>query len=664
MIITYIRSSSYGTHSMCEQQYFFEYVLGHRSPSNKKADKGTIVHKVLEVLAGIKLSEQNNQIEYIDDILGPINIKNYSLDTVAEKIYSYYTSQFKHHEWEVKDYKDCRSWVHKAITDNNGDFDPRSREIVQPEQHFDIVIDKPWAHYKYETKDGTIEGNLAIKGTMDLITKVNDNTLEMIDWKGLPVDTKLPTPNGWTTMGEISVGDTVFDQYGEQCSVVGKSQIKFKPCYKITFDDTSSAICDDEHLWKLHTGSTVGIQDLLIGDKINVAKPIDCGYVDLPIEPYLLGVWLGDGRNRSCEITSGDEEIFNFLVNDGHQVGKNLENRVNTVRSSSILKETKKLRKLQLLHNKHIPEKYFRASYEQRLMLLRGLMDTDGNANPSRKQVEFTSCNKQLANDVKHLALTLGQRPYIYKQKRKTIFTNNKYIDVYHVYFRPIDINPFRIDRKADKIDSNWGPGKSNVRTIKSIEIISKQYTQCISVDSTDNTYLCTENYIPTHNTGKRLDWATGQEKTLAKLYKDPQLMIYHYALSKLYTEYEHIIATINFINDGGAFSVCFDKKDLSETESIIRKKFETIKKCKKPILSKSWKCNRLCHFGKNTFENTNTLPILEYRDGQICSKGNYMTKCEQIKHEIELKGMKSVVDEYTSAGYSVGKYKAPGSIE
>jgi hypothetical protein len=333
---------------MCEQQYFFEYVIGYRSPSNKKADKGTIVHKVLEILAGIKLSEQNNSPYYEDDILGKIDINNYNIDHITELVYSYYTSQFKHHEWMPKDLKDARLWVNKALTDHNGTFDPRSRNIVQPEQHFDIVIDKPWAAYKYETKDGVLEGNLAIKGTVDLITKVNDNTLEVVDWK-----------------------------------------------------------------------------------------------------------------------------------------------------------------------------------------------------------------------------------------------------------------------------------------------------------------------------TGRRLDWATGQEKTLEKLYKDPQLKIYHYALSKLYPEYDHIIMSINFINDGGAFSICFDKSDLPSTEDLIRKKFEEIKKCKKPKLSKSWKCTKLCHFGKNTFENHDKiLPIIEYRDGQICNKGDYMTMCEQVKHDIELNGLKAVIDKYTPEGYSIGKYKAPGSTE
>ena len=349
MIITYLRSSSYGTHCMCEQQYFLEYVLGYKSPSNKKADKGTICHKILEILAHIKLCQQNNTNSYVDDILGPINVNKYDLDEIIDSVYSYYSSQFKHHVWEPKDLKDCRAWSHKALIDHNGIFDPRSRNIVRPEQHFDIEIDKPWANYEFDTKDGIIKGKLAIKGTIDLITKVNDNTLEIIDWK-----------------------------------------------------------------------------------------------------------------------------------------------------------------------------------------------------------------------------------------------------------------------------------------------------------------------------TGRRLDWATGEEKTLEKLYKDPQLKIYHYALSKLYPQYDHIIMSINFINDGGAFSMCYDKKDLSSTENLIRQKFEEIKKCKQPRLSKTWKCNKLCYFGKNNFSQTNKdiLPIIEYRDNETCKRGSEMTICEQIKHDIDLKGIKTVVDEYTFPGYSVGKYKAPGSTE
>jgi hypothetical protein len=330
---------------MCEQQYFIEYVLGMKSPSGIKADKGTIVHKALEILADIKLAQQQEQSAVDNDIMGKIDLNNYNFDTIIEKVYRYYTSQFTHHTWEAKDYKDCHKWSYKAITDNNAMFDPRNRTIVQSEQRFDIEIKKEWAKYKYDLGDEKLQGNLAIKGTIDLITKVNDNTLEIIDWK-----------------------------------------------------------------------------------------------------------------------------------------------------------------------------------------------------------------------------------------------------------------------------------------------------------------------------TGRRLDWATGEEKTHAKLQNDPQLRMYHYAISHIYPQYDHIIVSINFINDGGAFSICYDKTDLAKTEDMLCKKFETIKASKRPILNKSWKCNKLCHFGKTTFENSHILPVIEYRENQITTCGNAMTKCEQIKHDVDLKGIKTVVDEYTAPGYSVGYYKPPGS--
>jgi hypothetical protein len=660
MIITYFRSSSYNTHSLCEQQYFIEYVLGWRGPSGQKADKGTIVHKVLEILAVIKQAQQNNIQEINDDVVGSLNVHKYDLDKIVQQVYTHYTERSTHHKWTAKDHKDCHAWVYKAIEFNDGMFDPRNRHILCPEQHFDIEIKKPWSAYSYDTPEGKLEGNLAIKGTIDLITLVNDNTIEIVDWKGLPINTQIPTIDGWKTMGDLTIGDIVFDQQGEQCSVVGKSKVSFKPCYKITFNDTTSVICDNEHLWKLSNDKTVSIMELKVGDKINVSKPISCDYSDLPIDPYVLGVWLGDGRNRSCEIYGEDSEIFDNIQKQGYGLGKNIEKRYTHLKCHTILNTTKILRSLNLLKNKHIPDIYFRASYEQRLALLQGLMDTDGNVNTFRKQAVFTSCNKKLSDDVKHLLLTLGQRPNQSTVKRSTNFKKN--ITVYPIAFRPIDINPFMISRKASKISEVWGHGASSTRRITKIEKSIDQKTQCISVNSKDNTYLCTENYIPTHNTGRRLDWATGKEKTQEKLESDPQLRIYHYAISHLYPHIDHIIFSIYFINDGGPFSVCFDKSDLSKTEDMLRQKFKIVKNSRKPQLNKSWMCSKLCHFGKTTFDNTKIAPIEEYRNGQLCAKDTTMTKCEQIKHDLDLYGIDATIGLYKHPNHTFGSYKAPGT--
>ena len=140
--------------------------------------------------------------------------------------------------------------------------------------------------------------------------------------------------------------------------------------------------------------------------------------------------------------------------------------------------------------------------------------------------------------------------------------------------------------------------------------------------------------------------------------------MIYFYAVKKLYPHIKHCIVTIFFINDGGPFSISFSDNDILKTENILREKFYKIKSCRKPLLNKSWKCSKLCHYGKTTFENSHIEPLLEYRDGQTCSNGGFMTKCEQIKHDVQLYGINSVVDKYTVPGYTVGYYKPPGSAE
>ena len=73
--------------------------------------------------------------------------------------------------------------------------------------------------------------------------------------------------------------------------------------------------------------------------------------------------------------------------------------------------------------------------------------------------------------------------------------------------------------------------------------------------------------------------------------------------------------------------------------------------------------CSKLCHFGKTTFENTHVAPTIEYRDYQSTPKDKIMTKCEQIKHEIDLTGMDNVVASYLSPGYTIGAYKPPGQV-
>jgi len=183
MIITYFRSSSYNTYDWCKHKYFLEYVLGLDGGSNKKAEKGTIVHKALEFLAKQAIAEQTNQDfwEIIkEDDLQP---KRKTLNSFLKTSYEFY-SRKSVYAWAQEDLEDCKNWTQKAINYNDGMFDPHKLDIVESELFFDFEIDKPWAKYSYELPDGKIlDGFLALKGTIDLVTRIDNTTLEIIDWK-------------------------------------------------------------------------------------------------------------------------------------------------------------------------------------------------------------------------------------------------------------------------------------------------------------------------------------------------------------------------------------------------------------------------------------------------------------------------------------------------
>ena len=192
MLVTYIRSSSYNNYKFCEMQYFLTYVLGHQSISGKKAQLGTIVHKVMEVLGGCKkIFQDSTEKEMLlnDDALGELSFPKRRLYTkkfvneIIKLSYEHYTKNCTHN-YTNADYKFCEKATWDGLTYNEGQFDPRERNIVASEPHFDIVIDEEWAKYEQVLPDGSvIKGNLAIKGTIDLITEVEDGILEVIDWK-------------------------------------------------------------------------------------------------------------------------------------------------------------------------------------------------------------------------------------------------------------------------------------------------------------------------------------------------------------------------------------------------------------------------------------------------------------------------------------------------
>ena len=193
MIVTYIRSSSYNNYDYCQMQYFITYVLGWRGDSGRRAEQGTMVHKVMEVLAALKKYKQENPkariLKTIDDAIGEVKVgtkKFYEDEFVEELLQRSYEAYKKDsvNTWQPSHYKEVVKGAWLFLNHNNRkDFDPRYRNVYYTEPHFDIEIEEDWAKFDYEINGERVKGRLAIKGTIDLVTQIDDDTIEVIDWK-------------------------------------------------------------------------------------------------------------------------------------------------------------------------------------------------------------------------------------------------------------------------------------------------------------------------------------------------------------------------------------------------------------------------------------------------------------------------------------------------
>lgn len=373
------------------------------------------------------------------------------------------------------------------------------------------------------------DGKLRIAGQIDLLV-IKGNNVIIGDFKGLALDTPIPTINGWSTIAEVKEGDTIFDKNGNPTKILHKSSIHLNPCYKIIFDNGDSITADHEHKWEISfrknktktnpTGmfTTVMTTEELykyienIKDdrkshlipKILNPEPLNLPKKELLIDPYVLGAWLGDG-SKDCGIITqaANSPLWDEIKKRGYEVGDNLQHSED--REGTEMRTVYGLRtllgKLNLLKNKHIPDEYQRASYEQRLDLLRGLMDTDGYYNDSRKRFVMATGQEWQRDDLVKLLASLGVKTTVFSVTRKC---NGKAFKAWDVCFSTSEFNPFLI--RNQNIDLHCS--RQNNRTFRNIDKIEKVdtvQTQCLEVDSPTHTFLCTEKMIVTHNTNKKI---------------------------------------------------------------------------------------------------------------------------------------------------------------
>lgn len=323
--------------------------------------------------------------------------------------------------------------------------------------------------------------------------------------KALQVDTPVLTTKGWKRHGDLVVGDYVFGDDGKPKMVVWNSGAYDWHTMNISFSDGFGIVAAHEHLWKIyhddHKGRVEEIKETQeIFKRRDCRKPFikaDCGIDmperDLPIDPYLLGYWLGDGYSANGYICSGAEDAWNL-----EQFGK-VRREKDGYYIVKIDGLSRKLRHNGLLHNKHIPIEYLLSSREQRMALLRGLMDTDGCVNKGRGRCEFTQKKGQLAEDVYVLLRSLGYKPT--KHEYRSLMNGKDCGTKIRLCFVADKGDKiFSLPRKQERLDNKVTADREDKCKffISEISEGEKEMVNCIQVEG--GMYLAGYELVPTHN--------------------------------------------------------------------------------------------------------------------------------------------------------------------
>lgn len=352
-----------------------------------------------------------------------------------------------------------------------------------------------------------------------------------IENEALALDTPIPTPSGWVDMGDLEAGDEVYAVDGSITTVEKAHPIQHhRRCFRVAFDDGTSVVASDGHKWlAAHSGSgnfrrrtTLEMfESRTERYALPAREPIETRDADLPIDPYVLGLWLGDGAASAATIACHEDDLHETLgevwragFTSAIQYDKNhirvAGGRVKGRTGTSLQSQ---LRIVGLIRNKHIPAEYMRASRDQRLALLQGLMDSDGSIRGRDGAVRFTGTDEGLVMGVFELAKSLGLNV---KLPRWQTRDPERWPDRAH--WKPCgfvsisadsSVPVFRLKRKVGLL--NPSGRRRRGRSIVKIEEVESVPVRCLTVAHESHLFLCGEGFYPTSNTHH---WVEGNNGT------------------------------------------------------------------------------------------------------------------------------------------------------
>lgn len=344
--------------------------------------------------------------------------------------------------------------------------------------------------------------------------------------KAQPKDTLIETPYGRRRFGDLKVGDFVFAGDGSRTRVVGVYDRGQLPIFQVAFDDDSSTLVCGEHLWKTRgemerrhdTWAVLSTQQIIdrgvrskngrwAGRHFEIPRqgPAQYPIMNLRLDPYVMGVWLGDGvRSGGKYATKPTDEISQEIRRRGYETSPA---RDGIVAIYGIVEALRSYGVVDLhSYDRFVPPEFMEASVSQRWDLICGLMDTDGGIDADG-HMEFSSTSKRLADDMVWLARSVGgtafikravKKPFYYGKDRKKIFGK----DCYRVTVR-FPFNPFLVPHRRSRwTDPHRSPAtlRYMTRKIDRIDPAGVADCMCIEVEDPEGLYL-TNDFIVTHNT-------------------------------------------------------------------------------------------------------------------------------------------------------------------
>lgn len=364
--------------------------------------------------------------------------------------------------------------------------------------------------------------------------------------KALALDTPIPTPIGWTTMGTLRIGDAVFDEKGQQCNVTGTFELYAERVFDVVFRNGEVIRACGDHQWftwtkkarnaaihherpgkhhgvlygdkrcetlpvvvnTLHIKETLRCKDNGCNHSIPLTQSLACARYDFPVHPYVMGLWLGDGHTREGAITVSVKDMFlvKQLADLGYEPVVHPErNGCHKVTSKRLHRELRdSLLSIRQHAQKFIPPAFLRSSADQRQALLEGLMDSDGTVSKYGSCC-FDNTNQNLAEAVRELVVSLGGKgTMLTKQPKVTGRPEAVCAPCWRFIFTP-NFFVFRLPRKIERQSSTLRRETQKWHYIAEVNERPREHMKCITVDAPSSLYLASRSMIPTHNTRQAL---------------------------------------------------------------------------------------------------------------------------------------------------------------